>query len=568
MDNEDDFEGMIHRDLFRGMSKEEIIDTYKALLRLPKNKEYHKKKIDYAIRNIDRIIGERRGKPRMKGGMPVRDSEGSIKSQYFGKKNDNTLDYEKMANYNPNEIPDLLDLDTELSPEEKINHLFTDISDLSKIYNDSIDNIDVFHGDNFGKTFNNIYIIADIETLKNKLNSLTHNNNKYENLNTMIDNLTDKMQNGERINKINYSDDNTRNERKLIKLFNVNLKNTEPILINDTEEIIRRKNPPTFFEDMEDVSVEKLREYNNLKNKAEKSRNSMRDHYNFEDFKKINPNIDDETTMATLRGNVSEDFLTINNNILKVVDEDNSMFKNSKDINAYSRDFKVWMRENLIEDGINNLLKYIPIDGIKENTIWELKSYALDNNNIPFTNYTNTKFSSSIFTTGNYNYEFKFLYNVQNPTRDIDGNIHPIDMDEYDKTIHGDIINVSNINVTIKNKNNNEDIVDFKILKPNDSGYKYFLLESTKNGFRSIEPLKNFEKHTKIDVKKPKYIPKLNDEKKKMYDNEGNIIYDKILYDDIEYQMNPKSVRTFPRTYEWQNSNPTFKDFIKERQKI
>lgn len=94
------------------------------------------------------------------------------------------------------------------------------------------------------------------------------------------------------------------------------------------------------------------------------------------------------------RGNIVEDDLTKNKTILEIIDDDNSTPYNTKDLNAYNLDFinalikmelgnpdfKNLTNVNLIPPQLEKILydkflQFVPVDIVKDNTIWEIKSF-------------------------------------------------------------------------------------------------------------------------------------------------------------------------------------------------
>lgn len=431
---------------------------------------------------------------KMIGGMPVRTAKGKIKSQYFDNKTGD-LDYENMANYDPEEIPQLIDRDYHLKnkPIEKLNILFNEITDLSKIYNDDIEK---------GSEKNEI--LKKIDLLTNNIYDYLNNQtdekelNEYGYLVVILMKIKNQILNKEPITKIALIDEKTKEEilfspkiKQMIKKFNKIIIHDESDFYYDTHSQAYEKNP-------KDTAIE--------------------------------------------RGNIAEDILTKNSLIMTAFDGDNSTFKNTKDKTAYSKEYQDWLNNKLITDQkIDNLLQYMPFDGIKKKSIWELKSFEVDVYGTPKTDYNQSKFGVSKFNHDNRIYTFTFLYNVENPVI-INGKKRPETLFEYESNTDGSlgkIININSIKAEIEETGQPKTIIK-NILKKREKGYNYYLLESTNHGFRGINPLDDFSNRPK--EKEPSIQPK--------------------------YKIGSKYRRTFPSSYELQNQHPDVENFIREREKI
>lgn len=433
----------------------------------------------------------------MIGGMPVRNVKGKIKSQYFDNKSGD-FDYDKMKDYNPEEIPQLIESDYYLKnkPKLKINRLFNDIADLSKIYNDDIDNDD--NEKNVNDILSKINILSDSIGEYFNRDTTEKSLREYGYLVVILHTIKQQIVNKELITKIKTINEETKEEilfspiiKKMIIKFNKNIQSDKS----------------DFYYGTYNQALEK-----------------------------------DPDNIATVRGNIAEDILTKNSLIMNVFDRDNSIFKNTKDISAYSNEYQKWLTDNLeTTQKIDNLLQYMPFDGIKKKTIWEIKSFSTDAYGNPITAYNQTKFNVSIFKHGGKKYTFTFLYNVENPDI-INGKKKPVTMFDYESNTNGSLgklINLNNISAEIEEKGKPPIIIK-NILKIRNKGYNYYLLESTPNGYRGINPLDDFSNRLK----------------------EGNPQI------KSSYRIRSEYRRTFPPSYELQNEHSDVENFIREREKI
>jgi hypothetical protein len=207
-------------------------------------------------------------------------------------------------------------------------------------------------------------------------------------------------------------------------------------------------------------------------------------------------NMSKDTFIPIQRGNISEDDYTKNPFIFQAVDNDESETKNTKDYSAYNPEFIDTLVNNITSGKIkslNNLsskgeilkgeilkdieetyLKYVPIDIIKGNTLWELKSYG--ENIIPSVIENKGK---KIINNGQQHMEKSKLIGY----KDYKGNqLYSFDIDEGEEKV--------------KNIYFHNDGKKIPILKNNHNGYKYYWLYDNKDISGTINPLKkeNYKK--------------------------------------------------------------------------
>ena len=175
----------------------------------------------------------------------------------------------------------------------------------------------------------------------------------------------------------------------------------------------------------------------------------------------------------TIRGEKLEDFLDTpdGKKYLKTLDGDKSMQYNTKNINGYSQEFKnildmvyddyiVYCNNNNIQPDSKDdylqdiLLQFVPIDLIKNKTLWEIKSEK----DLPVQRYSKTKiigFERDSDNNGLYNPINSLSYEIQ--FKPYNGKKRKVDNIIFNASINGKIISVP-------------------ILKPVANGYNYLTL--------------------------------------------------------------------------------------------
>lgn len=240
------------------------------------------------------------------------------------------------------------------------------------------------------------------------------------------------------------------------------------------------------------------------------------------------------------RGNIVEDDLTKNKTILEIIDDDNSTSYNTKDLNAYNLDFiNTLLKMTFGDPSIDNItsveeippnivkllydkfLQFVPVDIVKDNTIWEIKSFnksVLPNNtsqkmsetklkgfeNKFWTNLNNSLGNGYSIKASPYSYEFKYKEN---------GNEKKID----------NIYFKFNAPISYYGKSTGKKFsFDLPIFKTNPKGYDYYWLYDNKDKIGYINPLKKENNHylnkqlnnpnTEVDSKGKKIIGVKNED--------------------------------------------------------
>lgn len=476
----------------------------------------------------------------MIGGMAMRDANGNLKTQYFKKEPTGELNKKKMTNINVEELPDLINMDPEVAPEEKEKYYMTEISDMVRIYNQDKrnENLEILtpqekqirkeqliRGINaLSADITNPEKIEIIEALKEIIEKKPKNERRKlepsETLNKINENIT--KQSSDLFNQMNEKASKEKDSYKLLNDEIKTLKGLKRNALNDSD--------TEKLEELEILLREKIEERNKIDRE--------------------NPNIKESKDINTLRGMDSEDYLTSHSQIFKSVDNDNSKFKNTKNMNAYAPNFNKTINDHLEgntkeaqELYRKKLLSYIPFDGVKKNSIWELKSFGT--NNKKFNNYSNeynqTKLKNSNFdlNIGNNNdhINFTWKYKVERPTIIAGQKIYST-YETYRPELNGKIIGIENIKLEITPRNGGNTITIDNILPIRKKGYKYYFMESTPKNMRFINPLEQMKEHNFIQ-KDGKDIVEIRQEK----------------------------FRNLAPTYERQNKNKTVKSFLYERKK-
>ncbi len=201
--------------------------------------------------------------------------------------------------------------------------------------------------------------------------------------------------------------------------------------------------------------------------------------------KQIKYKLDD---INVIRGEINEDEITEKQGIkLSIIDNDYSKGYNTKNFSAYDEKFiKILINAFTINGKepqnqmiINQILKFVPVDIIKDNTIWEIKSLNdsnKDSNSIKDTKlkgFENKKNVSigDILIDGTIGFKFEFTPDgkkVKNIIFSLTGKIG------YNKK---PIYDPNDINIKIP------------ILKENPNGYDYYWYMSNSSGDRYYSPL-------------------------------------------------------------------------------
>lgn len=508
----------------------------------------------------------------MIGGMAMRDANGNLKTQFYSMDN-GIFNYDVMKDYNLEEIPQLIDYDigmNEYNANKKANFLLSEIYDIAKINNDDIED---YNNENFDineklrrqqELLSAIHVlneefISTISTISTQNNLSPYSGNIY----AVIESIKNDIENGRKNNETFINETENYKVHNELEKLNYNL--------NDFSPNEQRPDYEYYFDRTQRQASRAIDEYKNLKKKGTREE--------LETFKLANPDIEETKNKSgdydsgIYRGFISEDEITNNPLITTVIDNDNSKLKNSKDLTAYNDNFLTsidnFLNNKFIksdeplsieqlnrinkrkEDYIDKLLKYLPFDGIKNHTIYELKSFTLRDKNTKYADeYAMTKLQESEYTINGDKYHFKFIYNVDNPEITSNGKIKGVSYDLYDPDIHGNIKNVKNISMTIKPKNSNEEIKIKNILPERNEGYNYFFLENTPKGFRFVNPTKEIKKgHEEFETNE------------NYFDDYGNLRTKKTK----KLKISQKHFNRLPPTYERQNKHKNVYDFIRER---
>lgn len=190
-----------------------------------------------------------------------------------------------------------------------------------------------------------------------------------------------------------------------------------------------------------------------------------------------------------IRGEINEEDITEKQSIkLSIIDNDNSIGYNTKNFKAYDNNFKDTIKNAFTVNNkvpseqmiINHILSFVPVDIIKDNTIWEIKSLSdtdKDSNSIKNTKLKGYKKENisigGILIGGTMCFDFEFTPDgkkIKNIIFELVGkkqigfNGNPI----YDP---------NGINIKMP------------ILKENPNGYDYYWYMSNSSGDRYYSPL-------------------------------------------------------------------------------
>lgn len=244
------------------------------------------------------------------------------------------------------------------------------------------------------------------------------------------------------------------------------------------------------------------------------------------------------------RGNISEKITTHKQRIkLSVLDNDNSKGFNTKDFRAYNNNFIDTLKniikisfdnkqnKNYINDYIiNNIFRYVPIDIVKNNTIWEYKSLndnIKNNNDIQTTKLYGFSLSNIFLgkTIENATMSFEFIFTSNG--KKVQNIIFKLIGDKF--------IGFNNEGKKIYDPNGIN--INIPILKENQDGYNYYWYMSNYTGDRYFSPLTNQDEKNNFLTK----IKSLNIDITKINnaDELTKILNDKnIDIDDITYYVN------------------------------
>lgn len=288
----------------------------------------------------------------------------------------------------------------------------------------------------------------------------------------------------ENINKEDKETDEYKEFKKIAKKI-INYDKDKPKYISK-----KYKNP--FYDEIEDKGIDKAEEVKEayLKGKT-KDKTEIKDKYadtlnlNEKDQDKWRDLKTDEQKAEFIKnrasifekGNISEDELIDNPALLTIIDRDNSKLYNTKEFGGYNPEFIQTLKDFGRDDEYikNKILSYVNIDGIKDNTIWELKAFGKNS-------YTNNENEEGKYSTA------KFLGGTTN-FNDINKKSYKID---YFIKKNGDKVK----NIGYKISSYGKILFKGNILKENPNGYNYYVLENNKDGIQyyNIGNEENFDK--------------------------------------------------------------------------
>jgi hypothetical protein len=394
----------------------------------------------------------KRMKGGMVGGMPYRD---------INDKNKNIYEY-----YNENDdTPELVNIDDFIDAKDN----FTNDEEYKKVL---------------------LQHLKEIPELL--IDSYIENNTEYEN--RLIDEfhkLTNEAKN------LNLTKEENRERRKVTKdILDIQQKSVNEL----KKERTNRNNTNVFYNKVDTLAENSANDVvNKYKNGSDIEKNEIankwlgennqynQDRIYFESIPNINDKIDYLKNKIQIyeKGNKTEDKLIDKDILLSFIDKDFSDIKNTKDETSLNPSFIQKLKDiGMNSDDIKEqVLDKINIDGIKKDTLWEIKAFGKNSyNNENFDRYSKAKFRGSepfiirVNKTNSKNfdlYEVKYYFNI-------------------------DYINgkVKNINYTLNKKlpkwegSGNKLISAGYILNNNPNGYNYYILENNKDVIQYTNPLK------------------------------------------------------------------------------
>lgn len=208
-------------------------------------------------------------------------------------------------------------------------------------------------------------------------------------------------------------------------------------------------------------------------------------------FDTINDKAKDNKTLGTdeIRGDINEEDITEKQSIkLSIIDNDNSIGYNTKNFKAYNNNFFETLKTAFTVNGkepqnemfVEQILKFVPVDIIKDNTIWEIKS--LNDSDKNSNSIKNTKLKGfenknisigGIFIGGTIRFSFEFTSDGKKVKNIIFELIGKKQIGYNKKPIY----DPNGINIKMP------------ILKENPNGYDYYWYMSNSSGDRYYSPL-------------------------------------------------------------------------------
>ena len=259
---------------------------------------------------------------------------------------------------------------------------------------------------------------------------------------------------------------------------------------------------------------------------------------------------------ALERGRKSEKELMENESLLTSIDGDNSTPKFTDDLEGLGRAFKIRLEEkrfdklNLItkdpsdpiKDYRTKVLDQLPVDIIKDNTVWELKSFESPKP------YESTKFYKSqpmyiyIGPDGRKYKEYHtytYEYMVKNPSGELRGKFLPnIQPDDEVLGLRNIIVKISTMPLdskgeTIKGEKVKE-VFDLLPFKDEKGYYNYYILESGKKNIKYLNVIDDINNIKNTVLSTPDYAE---------------------LNESFEIPLTQEKFKKLPRTYEKQLLN-------------
>lgn len=299
------------------------------------------------------------------------------------------------------------------------------------------------------------------------------------------------------------------------------------------------------YEEIENIKKISLSKQNENKYFAEIN-NEISNKHNNTNIELLKNNDEINQLINKERGNYSENIISEKQYFkLSIVDNDFSITYNTKDLQAYNKQFidaitkilkykpnqinyDIASNEYVNKYFIEQILMYVPFDIIKENTIWELKSLNDTNKNFnelqisKLKGYTVNNISiGKYISNGIINYKFEFT----NDFKKIKNVIFTLTAQKIKNFDMDNNIIYDNEKINIK----------VPILKENDNGYNYYWYMSNSSGDLYFNPLTNTQiKNNFIEILNNNKInlDKINDHEQ-LIDLLSNTNLDIELIDEI-----------------------------------
>jgi len=146
--------------------------------------------------------------------------------------------------------------------------------------------------------------------------------------------------------------------------------------------------------------------------------------------------VEPNSTVDTVRGDLTEEYVELDPKIkiLKTLDHDKSVPLNSKNSDAYNEEYVMLLlsQNNNDFDKVQDILSHFPIDIIKNNTIWEIKSFKELSN--PDTKRSHEMSVSKIAGYGDYSFRYINTGTEEKPKYKLDNIYYKVK--EYNPASH------------------------------------------------------------------------------------------------------------------------------------